>query len=368
MKLALVSTYNVECGISTYSEHLSEHFEVGSCEVFANKLSVFTDTQGCLKHPIKRCWERTGDFKELTAELLKSDCDVVHFQHEFGLFQNNGAFVQMLKELRTYRKAVVITFHTIFNEAHLNAPIHQMAPYVNMFICHSEGGKSILATANSMIIPHGSVVCKAKPRAESRKHLNIPDDKIVVLSMGFITPTKGAMDTISAVYRLRYDFSNLYFLLVGMPIVVANNYANMEYCLKLFKRTQMLNLFDTVHIYPKFVSERDIDFYAGATDVVVENYYQTHFSTSGMGHLVMSYGLPSVSSKANILEDLNTSRSLKFDIGNIEQMTNNLRMLIRSEELRKRLSENCLKYADETSWPRIAKRHWEVYQSVCGSI
>jgi glycosyltransferase involved in cell wall biosynthesis len=333
MRVGLVSTYNVECGISTYSEHLTQHFPEGQVQIFGNELGILTDTGECTKHPINRCWRRTGNFKELTEAILKSEVDVVHFQHEFGLFQDNYSFCRMLETLRTFKKSIAITFHTVFTDPKYNDKIREMAPYVNVFICHTEEARTVLGAERSAVIPHGSVRVRSKPREESRKYLNIPEDKIVVLSFGFITPTKGAMDSISAIHRLRYDFSNLFFLLVGFPVVHGNNYSNLEYCLKLFKRTQMLGLFDVVHIYPKYVSEKEIDYYAGASDIAIENYYQTQYSISGMSHLVMSYGLPSISSRSNILMDLDNNRSLKYDIGNIEQMTNNLRILIKTQTL-----------------------------------
>jgi glycosyltransferase involved in cell wall biosynthesis len=176
------------------------------------------------------------------------------------------------------------------------------------------------------------------------------------------------MDSISAVYRLRYDFDNLLFLIVGMPIVHGNNFTNLEYCLNMFKRVKTLNMFDIVNIYPKYLNENDWDYYTGAADIMIDNYYHTQYSISGISHLIMSYGMPNTSSKANILCDLDNTRSLKFDIGNIEQMVYNLRLLIRSPELRTKLSTNCLKYAEETSWENIAKKHLALYQSFDGNI
>jgi len=366
MKVGLVSTFNCECGISTYSEHLSEHFPKDHVQIFGNDLGVLTDTNVLKKHPITRCWKRTGDFKQLTEEILKSGVDVVHFQHEFGLFQDNKAFCKMLETLKRYQKPIVISFHTVFVDQNNNQRISEMSPYVDMFICHSEAARNILGFKSAVVIPHGSVRAKAKTKEESRRYLNIPEDKIVLLSFGFITPTKGAMDSISSIYRLKDDFDNLFFLLAGFPVVHGNNFTNLEYCLNLFKRTKILNMFDIVHIFPKYVSEEEIGYYAGAADIAIENYYQTQYSISGMSHLVMSYGLPSISSNSNILIDLNETRSLKYDIGNIGQMKDRLKTLIRNPGLRKTLSDNCLKYTEEVCWEKIAAKHWGLYKSLSG--
>lgn len=363
MKIGMISTINCECGIATYAQHLSEHYPVGDTIIFGNQLGVLTDTQSCLKHPIIRCWNRRGDFKELTQEIIKSGVKIAHFQHEFGLFQDNDAFCAMLSALKAHNIRTVITFHTVFVDAHLNDKITAMMPYLDMIIVHHENARKVLVQGNCVVVPHGSVLVKPRDKIEARKRLNIPEGKIVFLSFGFITPNKAAMDSISAVYRLRDDFDNLLFMIVGAPIVHGENFGNLEYCLSLFRRVKQLQLFNMIRIHPNFVSEEEIDWYAGAADIAIENYHQTQHSTSGMSHLVMSYGLPNISSTANILADLNDERSLKYNMGDIGQMTDNLRRLIRDRDLRTRMSQNCLKYAEETSWPRIAEKHLELYRS-----
>ena len=362
-KLGLVSTFNTECGISTYSEHLAEYFKRGSVQVFANHLITSSDTGSCDLHPIKRCWERTGDFKELEEAILASDVDVVHIQHEFGLFQNHESFLRLLWALKDKNIKIYITLHTVFTEDIHNQKIRDYAKICTKIIVHCEPARKLLNLEDKcVIIPHGSVIVTPKPKAEARKHLNIDPDCFLALTFGFITPTKGALDNISAVIDLKPEFPDLQLLVVGMPMVYGKNYANLEYTLSLYRWLRRKNAWDTVDIRMKYVPEWEFDYYAGAADIAIENYYQTHYSTSGMSHLVMSYGLPSVSSRANILLDLNEERSVKFNINDLEGMKDGIFKLITNPELREQLSKNCLKYTEEVSWPNIAKRHLRMYE------
>lgn len=366
MRLGLVSPINIECGIATYTQHLAEYFPKDEVIIFGNKLEGANDLNDYKRHSIVRSFSRKGTHEELLKNIVDSNVDVIHFQHEFGLFQNHSSFVELLKVLKThYNKKIIITFHTVFTEKKWNKKIYEYFEWSDRFIVHHESAANELNLGtNCFVIPHGSVTVKAKSKWESRDYFNIPQDKFVILSLGFITPTKSALDNISAVLRLVPKYPNLYLLIAGTSVVQDNNYANLEYALRLFQQVKIMRAEKSVKVLFKFIPEDELDYFAGVSDIAIENYKQTQYSTSGMSHLIMSYGLASISSNANILADLTEDRSLKYDIGNIEQMSQNLEKLITDSKLRKRLSENCLKYAEETSWKNTAKSHWELYKGI----
>lgn len=365
-KIGIVSTFNVECGIATYSEHLTEFFPEGSTTIFAEELGSLSDTKSSERHPIIRCWSRTGTFEKLTEEVLRSGVDVVHFQHEFGLFQNNESFLQMLSVLKGRRIGAFSTFHTIFDTdtypGESNKKIIDISRKSHLIIAHGENGKDHLKANNCIVIPHGSVVRPLIDQKFARAKLNIPQDKFVILIMGFITPTKGSIDSATVVMNLRKRYPDIHLCIVGMPMVHGSNFKNLEYCLNLYKHIKRMNGFGDCRVYMKFASESDLDLFAGAADMAIENYYQTNYSTSGMSHLVMSYGLPSVSSRANILADLDHTRSWKFDIGDWFEMERGIDNIYRDINLRRFYSKNCLDYTDEVSWPKIAEKHLETYE------
>ena len=369
-RIGLVSTFSCECGISTYSEHLTEHYPEGDCVIFGNHFGVVSDVGYKSKHPVVRCWSRTSDFTELEAAIFESGVKLVHFQHEFGLFQNKDAFMRLIKNLTAYdRVKVVITFHTIFNDEILNREINELAKYCSIIIAHHKNALEYLAAVNSRVIPHGSVIVDKVDKALARKKLSIPLDKVVLLCLGFITPNKSSIESASAVLRLRDEFpGKLQLYIVGAPITHGQNFGNFEYCLNLFKRVKAMNGFDTIHIIPRFITEAEMALYGSAADIAIENYAQTYYSTSGMSHFVMSCGLPSVSSESNILLDLEDGRSLKFGIGDVHGLANQLEVLIKNPELRGDLAQRGSLYAQETSWENTAKAHYDHYNGFIEAV
>ena len=364
MRIGIVSTFNTECGISTYTEHLVENYPKDTI-VFSNRLGSLSDTHSS-QRPNIRCWERTGNFKELTKMILDSRVSLVHFQHEYGLFQDNQAFLSMLKELKQHKIKTVITYHTVFTDSHneMDKRLMMLTPWLDKIIVHQRGAKDILNTDKCVVIYHGTCSVTAKTKEESRKYLSIPDDKFVCMYLGFISPNKGIIESAQAVLSLREKFPNIYLVVAGMPVIHGCNYSNLEYCVNIFRGIKRMNGFDHVKIIPSFIPEKDFDYYAGAADIFIENHGQTQFSISGMSHLIMGYGKPSVSSTACILDDMNYDRSVKFNLGDISGMANAITELIKNPGRREQISKNALKFAEETSWEKITKKHLELYKSL----
>ena len=369
MKIGLVSTFNVECGIATYSEHLVEHYPRGKVTIFGNYIGSLTNTNASTKHPIIRCWSRTGDFKELTYQILKNEIDVIHFQHEYGLFQNNVEFRRMIETLKNKGVKTVITYHTLFQDRRhiLNRHLFCINQFIDRIILHQEEEREIMDNdAKCVVIPHGSVKVKAKPRKESREYLQISDDKFVCTCIGFISPNKGQIDTALAINNLHREFPNIYLIIAGMPVINGHNFENLEYCLNLFRVVKRMGALDYIRVIPRYLTDEEFDYFAGASDIFVQNHGGSPYSTSGSSHLIMSYGKPSASSRSPILNDLNEERSVKFDIGNSQGIEEAVKKLMNDEDLRNKLGENSLKFAQQTSWDKLAKKHWNLYEEIHG--
>lgn len=365
MKIGIVSTFNVECGISTYTEHLTQYYPKDVI-IFANKLSFLTDTKISKKHKIIRCWTRDGDYRELIHEILNSGVELIHFQHEYGLFQNNQAFFEMLQVLKKRNIKIVITYHTVGLQLNteMDRILRCFMPFVDHIIVHQKGAKDVLGVKNCTIINHGSVKVQPNSCEESRRYLNIPNDRIVCTCIGFISPNKGQMEAMMAIMKLKNEFPNIMLLIAGMPVVHGSNYTNLEYCLNLFRGVKRMNAFDYIKIIPSFIKESDLDYYAGATDIFIVNHGQTNYSISGISHLIMSYGKASVSSRSNILEDLDDTRSLKFNIGDVNQLQDSIKTLINNKELKDKLSANALDFSKKTNWRVIANKHLKLYKQI----
>jgi glycosyltransferase involved in cell wall biosynthesis len=101
-----------------------------------------------------------------------------------------------------------------------------------------------------------------------------------------------------------------------------------------------------------------------ASDFCVQNYGSSFFSTSGMSHLLMSYGVPSVSSTARILDDLTSSMSLKVDGSKPDKIAEAIIRLAGDPGMRANFKNAALAEAKRTTWDKIADMHVGVYNSI----
>jgi len=105
-RIAFLSTFDQKCGIATYTRDLAQALTKRGheCFVFA-EVDLTKDQRGVWGGiPFERTWHRTR--VKLTNAI--KDFDVVHVQHEWGLFrQDASAFARIVSNLRAF-----VTYHT----------------------------------------------------------------------------------------------------------------------------------------------------------------------------------------------------------------------------------------------------------------
>ena len=99
LKIAFISTFIDQCGIATYTEELAAAMqELGhSVSVFAEYTS--TPEPARWEIPYERCWSREDPttLSNVLAKLSNAKPDVIHVQHEFGLFPEDEATLNFIR-------------------------------------------------------------------------------------------------------------------------------------------------------------------------------------------------------------------------------------------------------------------------------
>lgn len=202
MNIVLVSTYSVECGIATYTADLAHALLGGAHNNQVTVLAEIKDRQPLQeiidRVPVYRLWWRGAHNKTLhglSAILRAIDSspqkpDVVHFQHEFGLFPDNAGFLELLYQLQARDIKTAITFHTV-----------QMSPGgIGFFGALPEGQICIVHTYEAaaalntygreiriFVVPHGLTPREAEPTRLHARQILVP---------GFISENKGHLEII----------------------------------------------------------------------------------------------------------------------------------------------------------------------------
>ncbi len=323
-KIVLVSTWDIKCGIATYTSYLLNNINN------INNINKFHNNEIVGIFPMNK-----------KNSIYKIDNDIIHLQHEFGI---------MPYTIETDSK-VIVTFHTIHkNPKSMLASLESRFSVVG-YIAHSEVIKRVLMEntyKDVHLIPHGSEIIELPYKSKSliRKELNfdklgINDNDICAFVFGFQSANKD------------YNILTNACKNVGVKLIISNATHENDDTNEPFtgdgKHVICLN---------RFLSEIEIDMFSSACDLLIfDCMSENHYSCSGSMHRVIGSGNPVICSRVNHFDDLIENEDcLKFE----DQKELELKIkeaLDKKEEF----SAKSLRYAEKTSWKTVAKQHLDVY-------
>ena len=341
MRVGLVTTWDTECGIATYSADLVQAAK-GTIDYRVIAQYDKAHKVGPSDRPnVTYAWNRQNAGKQLkeVQEAIGADLKIVHFQHEFGLWPYTAGFYALCKSLQNRNIKVVITLHT----PNLNDWVFDCSIF-DAVVVHSRKAATIIS--NSDYIPHG---IHAKPKAPTQKLTK--NNEQMVLIPGFQGPGKGAEEIVSAIKNAKLP-QNVKFQFVGkMPY---------DLLAKLSKQIELLGI--NASILPSFVSDDLLAAYFSEACLVLlggPSPNDTPMSASGQLAKAISYWCPVFCKDVEIYREHDGAAILYKDAGQLAQMLTGFFARSRDQML---TSEAV---ASSRSWENVAFEHLDLYQTVC---
>ena len=313
-KIVLASTWNINCGIATYTKYLFDSLDI----IAPGSFAVNPINEGVLKY--------------------KSMGKLTHLQHEFGIVPEPPK----IKNHKT-AKAVkfIITWHTV--SKHTNDVIKEYESNYDVvaYIIHSEHARSSIDSSKDVwIVPHGSMLIQQMRKEDARRLLGINIDMPIGFVFGFQSSGKNYDRLIDAAKN-----TDIHLMISG-----ARHRAGHSLDIQNNKNVTFMN---------RFLTENEVNLYALASDVLLFDYIgKDHYSVSGAMHRIIGAGRPIVCSDIKHFIDLeHKSNCLKFkDQKGLEKS------IRRALENRDRFGIAARNYAENTSWEKIARRHIDIYR------
>jgi glycosyltransferase involved in cell wall biosynthesis len=205
-------------------------------------------------------------------------------------------------------------------------------------------------------IPHHVASAPRTPRQEARAMLGLPSDRIVAVTLGFVTPAKRigkVLEGLALLPRGRRPF-----LFVGGAVASDD---------PLKALVISLGLQDDV-AFGGYLSEDYFWRSASAADFAVNLRYPTMGETSGAVCRLAGFGLPIVVSDVGWFRELPNAFASKVPVGRDEVSTiaRALDLLACDEDDRRRRAEAAAEWGRERSPAEIAKRYAEVLYEAAG--
>lgn len=307
-KIVLASTWNIRCGIATYTKYLLDNL---------NRIAPGSFIVDPVINP--------GELQYKSRGIL------THLQHEFGI----------MPEPPKVRSKLIITWHTVSKRTNPAIEKYESKFDVVAHIVHSEYMRhNIRSNKDVWAIPHGSTLIPQMKKEDARRILGINVNMPIGFVFGFQSGDKN--------YQRLVDVAKN----TGIHIIISGAQHKAGYSMDILNN-------NNVTFVNKFMEENEVNLYALASDILLFDYIgKDHYSVSGAMHRIIGAGRPVICSDIKHFDDIeNGSDCLKFrDQPELE------RCIKRALENKEQFGFAARNYAERTSWEKVARRHVEIYR------
>ena len=379
MKIAWLSSWPPRhCGIATYSVELIEALQHSD-----NDVHVICHPDGGrpgeknvypVMHTDVHGWDEA-----VFDTVQKIDPDIVHIQHEYGLYQTFGdhgsGLFRLLFRLNVQGKyPVVVTYHSVYSRLSPMMRIYMdvMQRLVFAGIIHAEYQWMNLhanlgrVVDNVYVIPHGVASDVSVSRKESKKKLGL-EGKLVVGMLGWFTPTKGFERVLEIWDDISQDLGDDTMLVLAGDARLGDE-NQIDYKQKLLSLIDQLVHKDRIKVVLGSFTPEEYNGIMVSFDVIVMPY--TIASQSGNLAHSFALGVPAVVSGLEGLkaEAEASGAAIAVTPGDREALKRAILMIMGDASLRKHYVRRARTYVQKKiGWTKTVKKHMQIYKKALGS-
>lgn len=360
MEVCLITPWDQEGGISTYSERFADALEAAGTDV-----SVVPIEHTESSNPLA--------FTDLVSDVPTST-DVIHVQFEAGLFgqlamSGIGApvFFYVLGRLG---RPVVTTLHEV-HERHSHRGtvgdyllrardyvIERLAIWASdAIVIHSSEARQTLLSRHGTDVPIERLLHPAEdainrvPKAKAKSQLGI--EGRTLLTFGFVEEKKRYEDVV----RVLPSFPDATYVIAGGPrpgegMAVEQRVKTLAESLGVADRVRFLG----------HVDDDDVPTIFGASDAVILPYGRV--SQSGVLNDALAHRKPVVASSLPAFREVEAEYGCLLTYENEQELEDALQLVLTEETTVDRLRSRADAYVSDVSWPQFAAKSEEIYDAV----
>lgn len=371
MRIANISSFVPrKCGVATYTRDLS--FEVDK----KHPISIIAMENPFLPQEYTKPvitiirQEKLLDYKKAAQQLNSDSTDIVHLQHEFGLFGGrDGQYV--LNFASELTKPLIVTFHTVLltpteNQKYI---IQELARLSRNVIVMDEVAKNRLENVyglnpnDSVFILHGAPIVNMK-KPDAKKAINF-SHSFVLLASNLLSRTKGLEYAVKAVAKAVKEIPNLKFLIVGETHPVVKKAEGESYRKELMDLVKKLHLEQRVIFINKYIPLEELQTFLAAADVYITPYLNPQQITSGTLSYAIGAGKACIATEYVYAKDmLAKGRGILVPFRDNNTITKALIELYKNPKKLHKLEINVIKLRKNMRWSRVAEKHILLYSKV----
>jgi glycosyltransferase involved in cell wall biosynthesis len=376
-RVAFLSSYPPrECGIATYSKDLVD--SVNKLKILKPSIILaINDKGGYYNYPRNVRFQIESDdiesYKETAEYVNNSDIDLVHLQHEFGLFGKNwGENIITFQE--RIKKPIITTLHTLLIEPceDVKRITEKIVEYSNHVTVIARTGINILENVYEKLpdkieyIPHGTPNVPFIRSEILRRRLGLKN-RIVLSTFGLINRGKGIEYGIRALPKLVKKYPGILYLIIGETHPEVRKYEGENYRKELLELVSELGLEKNVRFENRFLRKSELIRYLQATDIYIIPYTNKDQISSGTLAYAISTGKAIISTPfLHAKEVISEGSAMECKFRDPQSITNCIDTLLNNEDIKHNLEQQAYSYGRDKIWPNIAMEHINLYYKALG--
>lgn len=361
-----------QCGIATFTTDLCEAIATEYSETSCIAVPVNDVTNG-YAYPARvrfELAEKDIDSYRRAADFLNiNNVELVCLQHEYGIY-GGPAGSHILALMRDLHMPIVTTLHTILEHPSQDqlTVLQEVIALSNRVVVMSERGCEFLEHIYDVpadkidFIPHG---IPDVPFTDSSfyKDLFGVEGKMVLLSFGLLSQSKGIEDVISALPAIVEKYPNVVYLILGAthPQVIRNE--GEAYRLSLQRLARDKGVESHVIFFNRFVTLDELNQFISATDIYLTPYLNVAQITSGTLAYTVGAGKAVISTPYWYAEEmLADDRGILVPFHNSEILAEAVLDLLDDEAKRDAMRKRAYMFGRHMVWSEVAQRYMESFE------
>ncbi len=362
MRIGFISTYPpMDCGIATYSSYLIEKLRNSG-----NSIYIVSEKDARGKGVYPAYSKQDTDLAQRIFEtMIKINPDIVHIQHEYGLFglHHGVNVIPLIYKFKLSKIPVISTLHTVYEyfSYHQKLIIEAIIRASDAVIVHEEYQKESIYNNigffdNIFVIPHG--VRKVSFIPDAKFKLGVENKKVILL-IGYLRPTKNFDLMVKIFPKIKQKVPN-------SLLIISSGVRMHEYTDYLDSFTRLINSSpakDSIMFLNEKSPQSLFDTTICSADVAAMP-YKVGAQSGIMAHL-LAFGIPLVTSDLKAFEETFKKSRCGFSSKTEEDYIRNIVDILTDNKLRNELSSAALRLVNkELSWETVAKKTVEVYKKI----
>ncbi|SNX53833.1 glycosyltransferase family 4 protein [Thermoanaerobacterium sp. RBIITD] len=370
INIAFLSTYPPrECGIATFTQDLINELKKIKIINAPHVIAISDQEYKYDNDVIFELQQNDRDsYIKLADKLNKSNIDLLVIEHEYGIY--GGEWGEYILDLIKYLKIpYVVTLHTV-----LSNPLDKQK-YILKELCQRSlriitMAKNTIPLLNEIynvddkkidVLPHGvpniPVISK-----ESLKRKYGYDGKYIISTFGLISPGKGLEYAIEAIAKVKNEYPNILYLILGQTHPNIIKLHGEEYRNKLISIINRLNLSDNVKFINKYLTKREIVEYLKLSDIYMTPYLGKEQAVSGTLAYAAGLGKLIISTPYKYAEEvLSDGKGLLAEFRDSDSLAKCIEFVINNPDKKRIMEEKIKIYGETMMWNNVALEYVEMF-------